>query len=188
MLGSGAPASNSGLAPTFIVFADADGNAIAPAPGITEIIASSGLYRFQYNPSFTIFFNIDGATTGLNSSVRYVQGAISPLDYLDTSLIAQGSTLVAIGTSLGAVSATLVATGATISNIGLRIGTTASSFGATNADPVDLYGYLKRAQEFQEGNASYSKTSGAWSFFSRGSSTLLGSKTLSQNTAGVTKI
>ena len=68
------------------------------------------------------------------------------------------------------------------------IGSTASSYGTSANDPVDLFGYMKRVMEVLEGDAGFSKTTGAWSMYSRGSSTLLRSKTLSNAVSGVTKI
>ena len=76
--GSGNPASNTGLSPTFLVFADVAGNAITP-PSLAEI-STTGIYGFTFAPTLAIFFVCDGATTGLSSNDRYVVGAISPND------------------------------------------------------------------------------------------------------------
>lgn len=67
------------------------------------------------------------------------------------------------------------------------IGTTASSFGTTAVDPTDLFGYVKRLQELQEGNASFDKTTSVWTIYSRGSSTLLRSKSFSDSTSTISK-
>lgn len=69
-----------------------------------------------------------------------------------------------------------------------KIGLITDSFGSTSADPTTIFGYLKRTQEVQEGNASFLKSSGAWSLFSRGSTTLLAVKALTNSSTGVTKI
>lgn len=68
------------------------------------------------------------------------------------------------------------------------IGATTSSFGGTATDPATLYGYLKRLQEFNEGNATFTKSSGVWDIYSRGSSTLLIEKVLTNATATTTKV
>lgn len=68
------------------------------------------------------------------------------------------------------------------------VGTTASSFGNTATDPATLYGYLKRLQEFNEGNATFAKSSGTWDIYSRGSSTMLIEKVLTDSTATTTKV
>lgn len=67
------------------------------------------------------------------------------------------------------------------------IGTRSDSFGSTSADPTTVYGYMRRSQEFQEGNALFTKATGVWDIYSRGSSTLLVSKTLSNDTTAAEK-
>ncbi len=108
-----------------------------------------------------------------------------------TSNFALGTTSVAfvttINTNLTSQGLTLVAMGVSLTNIGLMIGTTASSFGSTSIDPVDLYGFLKRAQEMAEGNQTYTKGTTLLDFFNRGSSTLLREKTITDSTATTTK-
>ena len=61
------------------------------------------------------------------------------------------------------------------------------SIGTTAIDPGTVIGWLKRAQEFMEGNATYIKSTGVWDISSRGSSTLLAVKTLANNTTQSTK-
>lgn len=68
-----------------------------------------------------------------------------------------------------------------------RIGFATDSFGSTAADPTTLYGYAKRNQEFQEGNATFTKSTGVWQIMSRGSSILLVEKGLTNNTTSATK-
>lgn len=152
--GSGNASLTTGLSPTFVLFNSWTGGAIA-APGITQPISGYGLYRFEYSPSFSIVFQCDGATTGLINADRYITGSLNPSSSVDERL----------------------------NDILADIGTTASSFGSTSVDPGTLYGYLKRLQEFMEGNASFNKTTGVWDIYSRGSSTLLREKTL-LNSAG----
>ena len=55
------------------------------------------------------------------------------------------------------------------------------SIGSTSVDPTTVIGYLKRALEFWEGNADFQKSTGVWSIYSRGSSTLLREKNLTNN-------
>lgn len=68
-----------------------------------------------------------------------------------------------------------------------KIGTTSDSFGTTATDPSTVFGYLKRNQEFQEGDAVFTKSSAQWNIYNRGSTTLLRSKSLSNNTTEATK-
>ncbi len=95
-------------------------------------------------------------------------------------LVNQGSTLVAIGNTMIAL-----ATSLTIDTT--LIGSTASSFGTNSADPVDLFGYMKRILENLEGNQSFTKISGALSIYSRGSSQLLTNKTVTNSSSMVIK-
>jgi hypothetical protein len=68
-----------------------------------------------------------------------------------------------------------------------KVGTTTDSFGSTAADPTTLYGFAKRNQEFLEGNATFTKSTGIWSVASRGSSTVIATKQLSNTTTLATK-
>jgi len=72
--GSGDPSGNTGLAPTFTVFTNPAGGATTP-PAISEI-GSSGIFTFNYDPQGPIAFVVDGATTGLVASDRYIVGAL----------------------------------------------------------------------------------------------------------------
>lgn len=203
--GTGNPADTAGLSPTFIQFRSWTGGTVSP-PGITQPIATCGLYRFEYTPSFPIVFVADGATTGLSSANRYLTGSLDPLDLVDERLAEVGSTLLGTGSTLAAIGltqipslgASLTALGVTngfnIVNIGTTIasfdlsvlGTTASSFGSTSVDPGTVMGYLKRLQELQEGDASFNKTTGVWSIQTRGG-TLLQEKTVTNGANTVTK-
>lgn len=163
--GSGKASVYTGLTPTFTIFAINGISAIA-APGVTETPASSGLYQFQFGPTLPIIFEIDGTSSISALSDRYVYGSLDPLQRMDE----YGNTLIAQGVSIIAIT-----------------GSTASSFGTTAINPSDLFGMLKRLQEFNEGNATYTKSTNLWAIFSRGSSTQIASKTLSNNTTLVTK-
>lgn len=257
------PSVATGLAPTFITFVNSAGNTIAP-PTITETYAGTGLYKANYNATQTIAFVLDGATTGLAISNRYIFGVFDPQDTMGQTLTAIGNTAIAIGTSnialgntaiafgvstiafgatlvglgnsglaygqtgvaigtsnialgitnvaigtsnialgmtnvaigtsniaLGmtnvALGTTAVAIGTSLSFATIGIGNTASSFGDSSTDPVTLFGYVKRLQEFLEGNQVYTKATGGLVFSSRGSSVTLASKTVSDTTSQTTK-
>lgn len=68
-----------------------------------------------------------------------------------------------------------------------KIGYATDSFGSTATDPSTVLGYLRRSQEFSEGNAQFTKSTGIWSVYSRGSSTLLTEKTLTNTTTAAGK-
>lgn len=106
---------------------------------------------------------------------------------LGITLVAIGNTSITLGMSIFAISSSLAAQGTTIVVSVAGIGSTASSFGTNSADPVDVFGYLKRIQENLEGNSSFTKVSGAWSILSRGSSQLLAAKTITNGASLVTK-
>lgn len=86
--GAGDPRLNTGLTPTFILFFDYLGATMTP-PGITEIFAGSGFYRFQYAASFPICFLADGGAA-LADSARYVRGALDPIQAVDEKVGAGG--------------------------------------------------------------------------------------------------
>ncbi len=148
------PRTYAGLAPTFIQFFDKLGHTLAP-PGITTVFAGSGAYQFNYSVGYStsIYFLVDGATSGMGADIRYIRGVLDPISTTD-----------------------------------LLIGYTGSDFGSTSIDPADLFAHAKRTQEWLEGSQSFLKSSGEWSVFSRGASTLLGHKTLTNSTTGVTAI
>lgn len=60
-----------------------------------------------------------------------------------------------------------------IATVGDRVGYETSSYGSTSADPSTLFGYVRRAQEVSEGDATFDKSSGVWNVFARGGTLLL---------------
>ncbi len=118
---------------------------------------------------------------------------------IGTTSVAIGTTLIGYGVSTLAFGVSTLAFGSTLTGYGASIyagltstytgiGTAGSTFGGASTNPVDVFGYLKRVQEFLEGNQDFAKATGLWDVYSRGSSTLLFSKTLSNDSVGVTKI
>lgn len=107
------------------------------------------------------------------------------------SLFALGTTGVALGTTavagINALGSGFTGIGNSLVALGGYIGSTASSYGSTSIDPVDLFGFLKRAQEMAEGNQTYTKGTGLLDFYNRGSSTLLREKTISDTSSSTTK-
>ena len=103
---------------------------------------------------------------------------------LGTSHIAQGVTLTALATSILAQSVTILA-GQTL--VFTSVGSTASSFGTAAADPVDLFGYLKRVVENLEGTSTYLKPTGVMSLRDRTGSVTLAVRTITNSVSLVTK-
>jgi hypothetical protein len=102
---------------------------------------------------------------------------------LGVSNYAWGNTNFAIGTTIQSM---VGVNSSLITSLDTKIGSTLSSFGTTSVDPGDLFGYLKRAQEFREGDQTFNKVTGAWDISTRGG-TLLIQKTLTQSSSSVTK-
>lgn len=70
------------------------------------------------------------------------------------------------------------------------LGFNTDSYGSTSIDPTTLFGYLRRALEFMEGDNFFNKTTGIWSIFNRaslGTTTLLRNKTIANASGSVTK-
>lgn len=186
----------TGLHPTFSTF-NVIGQGSTTPPGITETPTSSGLYSFQYDALNAINFIIDGFTTQLANS-RYVFGQLDPSDIvyefvgntlypMGVSSLAYGNSLTAQGVSLNAIGVSILSALTGASSINTLIGGLSSSFGNTSADPTTVFGYLKRLQEFNEGNSVFNKSTSLWDIYSRGSSTLLIEKSLNDTTGIVTK-
>jgi len=76
------PRVNTGLTPTFILFYNLATGATLIPPGITEIIAGSGCYRFSYGPTIATYFECDGGSS-LASSDRYATGILDPIQIID---------------------------------------------------------------------------------------------------------
>ncbi len=66
------------------------------------------------------------------------------------------------------------------------IGQVTDSYGTTLTDPASVLGYCKRAQEFNEGNKTFTKSTGIWDIYSRGSSTLLREKAITNTVTSAT--
>lgn len=118
------PSAASGLSPTFITFVNSAGATIAP-PSITETYVGTGLYKASYTATQTIAFVLDGATTGLATSSRYIFGVFDTQDTIGQTLPAIGNTMIALGT-------TAVATGVAYGNTMVAIGTSNIALGTTN--------------------------------------------------------
>lgn len=166
--GTGSPATYTGLSPTFTVF-NVVGVGNTTPPSIAEI-SSTGLYQFTYSPVSPIAFVVDGTSSISDSTIRYVAGLLDPSTsyqpaYMSTLLTGMGNTLGSMAT-LGANNVTLM-------------GTLADSIGSTLTDPSTMFGFLKRIQEFNEGNRSFTKSSGVFELWSRGVTHVLGASTYS---------
>ena len=66
------------------------------------------------------------------------------------------------------------------------VGFSTDSYGSTNVDPATIFAQVKRNQEFNEGNKIFNKSTGVWDIYTRGSTTLIAEKNLTNTTASST--
>jgi hypothetical protein len=194
-------------AATLPIYFMMDGITVTPATnryvfGVLDPASRIDQQLSQYSTTFAAVSSTLTALGTTNVALGTSNVALGTTNVaLGTSNVALGTTAVAIGTSLASVAQTLIAIGETNVAIGLtnaaigntlsildsKIGSTLSTFGSISSDPVDIYGYLKRVQEFLEGQSTFTKLSGGWDIKSRGGS-LIASKTLTNTSSQVTKV
>ena len=141
--GSGSPATNASLTPTFITFANSSGTTFT-APSISEKPPGSGLYTVNYGATQTMAFIMDGATSGLATTDRYISGVFDPYDQfgitlnaayaLGVSNIAIGNSNIALGNSNLAIGITNLA----LDTLTFAQGTSSIALGVTTVS----YGVL----------------------------------------------
>lgn len=68
-----------------------------------------------------------------------------------------------------------------------KVGFNFDSFGTVNTDPTTMFGFLKRLQEFLEGDAAFAKATGLWTVQDRAQSVTLALKTLTNTITQATK-
>lgn len=194
--GSGDPRTNTGMSPTFLQFFDNTGQTLL-APSISEIkyggVTASGMYGFSYLISSTqsVYFLAFSVTLLTNANDRYVTGVIDPILAIDQNVNGVGLTLVGVGTTVLAIGNTLPSISGNGLTLAALIGSTTSSFGTSLTDPSTVFGYLKRVQEFLEGDNTFVSNTGQWLIFNRtsylGITTLLRTKTVINTGAVATK-
>ena len=141
-------------------------------------------------PTFLLFYNLATGTTNTPPSIseliagktgvyKFQYGVTQPIAF-----ILDGAT-----SSLGSgryVSGQLDP----VDRVDEVLGTFADSFGDSSNDPTSVAGFLKRAQEWNEGDSVYTKSTGAlsvWNRTSSGTTTLLGNKTITDSSTQTTK-
>lgn len=131
-------------------------------------------------PTFLLFYNFSSGATLTSPAVSetYVGSGIYNFSYEPTISIAF---LADGGAALGSASRYVTGVLDPIQAVDERVGTTSDSFGSTSIDPTTVIGWLKRAQEFFEGDKNFAKSTGVWQISSRGASTLLRTKNLTDN-------
>lgn len=157
------------------------------AYGVTVVAIGTTLTAGQINLGSTLVAIGNTAITGIGNQGSTLVAIGNTAISIGTTNVALGTTNVAIGTTITAIATSLMALSTSLNVVIAGIGSTASSFGTDIADPVDLFGYLKRIQENLEGNQSFVKLAGALSIYSRNSSQLIASKTITNSASTVIK-
>lgn len=136
-------------------------------------------------PTFTFFTEISTGTTVSPPGITELAGSgLYTFSYgptLALAFVCDG------GSGLSSEDRYIVGTLDPIQSVDEKVGTTDDSFGTTLTDPSTVIGYLKRNLEFQEGDANFTKSTGTWDIYSRGSSTLLREKTLTNTSSQANK-
>lgn len=137
------------------------------------------------SPTFTVFRTASGTTTppGITeiASTGFYHFTCAPLATLAITFQLDG------GSGLGDSDRYIQGVIDPLQSVDQRIGTTSDSFGSTSSDPGTLFGYMKRNQEFLEGDSTFTKSSGQWLIYNRGSTTVLREKTLTNTSSSATK-
>ena len=156
-----------------------------PADNIDNQHSAGMTTLTQYHSTLTAIgaSNVALGTTSVALGITNVGYGTSNLA-INTTILAHGSTNFSINTTISAELSTLSAIGLTLD---AKIGTTASLIGDNSTDPVDIFGYLKRMQEFNEGDQSFDKTSGAWTIQDRTGATTISTRTLDNTSTTVTR-
>lgn len=133
------------------------------------------------SPTFIVFRNPAGGATTSPAITEVASTGIYTFSYDPLGPIA----FVIDGATTGLASNIRYITNALAQDL---LGNTTSSYGTSAADPTSVFGFLKRSQEIAEGNSVYTKATGIWDLSSRGSSTLLRSKTITDSATEVEKV
>ncbi len=142
---------------------------------------NSGLtptFLIYYSPSMGATISPPGITEMLVGSgfYNFSAGTTATIEFLAYS-----------GGSLSATDAYIKGVLDPVLAVDQQIGQSTDSFGSTGTDPSTLFGHARRRFEWDEGTASFNKLTSTWDVYSRGSSTLLMEKTLSNSSSLASK-
>ncbi len=142
---------------------------------------NSGLtptFLIFYSPTLGQTLSPPGITEMLAGSgfYNFIAGTTATIEFLAFS-----------GGSLSATDAFIKGVLDPVLAIDQQIGQPTDSFGSTLTDPSTLFGHANRRQEWDEGAARFNKLTSTWDVYSRGSSTLLQEKTLSNSSSLASK-
>lgn len=148
------------------------------------ILQFGGTFITNLSPTFTVFNTVGGSiitSPGINQVPTST--GLYYFSYNPTMTIAF---IIDAGASLAAPARYLAGSLDPIQAVDEKIGTVDSSIGSTVTDPTTLFGYLKRNQEFEEGDSTFTKSSGTWDVYARGA-TQLAQKVITDSGSVITK-
>ena len=147
---------------------------------------SSGVPVSGLSPTFTIFQDIAGNAITPPAIAEINTSGIYGFTFQPTLAIS----FVCSGVTTGLPTTERFVIGSINPNdeLAALTGDLSSSFGDSVLDPTTIFGYLKLAQEILEGNQTYIKATGVLEMYSRGSSALLITKTISDSATEIEKI
>lgn len=126
-----------------------------------------------------------------NTSVALGNTQIALETNQGVTLVGIGNTSIALGSSIynleQAMASTLLSIGAIGTSLSAAIGSTASLIGDSTHDPVDLFGYLKRIAELEQGQETFVKGSGVLTMLDRTGATTLVQRTIVNSVSLVVK-
>lgn len=138
------------------------------------------------SPTLSLFCSVPGGSTLVGPAISEIPTSTGLYTFayaptLPIAFVCDG------GNSLSSTDRFVVGVLDPIQAVDDKVGFSFDSYGSTSVDPTTLLGYVKRALEFWEGDGSFNKTTGAWEIYSRGASTLLREKILSNAAGDITK-
>lgn len=157
---------------------------------IVQFGSGSPTFFTGLTPTFTVFRVVPGGSTQTPPGITEIPTSTG-LYYFTYGPTQSMAFVIDAGSAVNGNQRYLAGALDPIQAVDEAIGTTASSFGSTATDPSTVFGFLKRMQEYNEGNAVITNASGVWDIYARGNSvgasTLLVEKTLTNNGTNVTK-
>ncbi len=140
-------------------------------------------------PSFIVFKNQTGSDVASPPAITEV-GTSTGLYYFTYTPNASFTVFFTVdgGAGIGTTSDRYI-TGTLdpIANVDQQVGFSADTYGTT-ALPSTVFGFVQRAVQLFQSDATFNKSTGVWATYAKGTSTMLVSKTLGNSTTQVTKV
>lgn len=161
------------------------------AQGVSMAAIGATILQTEINQGITLVAignsSIALGTSGVAQNVSIIAGQLN----LGVTLVGIGNTSIALGTSIysleQAIGSTLLSIGSIGISLSAAIGSTASSIGTATTDPGDLFGYLKRISELEQGQETFVKGSGVLTMLDRTGGITLAQRTVTNSASMVVK-